>query len=195
MPGYTFLDLIWPSDVARYIERGGLLDKVAKKRGTAVYLGEKVLPLVPAAVTSRCSLSPQEQRPAISILVTLDDKGELVEYEITRSLIQVDQHFTYQQVRDLLSEEDSAAAPTDTVETLKDLFFSVCPTLKSQRLQRGSFDIKLDKISPYKDEGRGGTVLASNNLPARSLLTGRKNAIFKVFGRGRLPRTPTKLKL
>jgi ribonuclease R len=83
----------------------------------------------------------------------------------------VDQHFTYQQVRDLLSEEDSEAAPTDTVETLKDLFFSVCPTLKSQRLQRGSFDIQLDKISPYKDEGRGGTVLASNNLPARSLLT------------------------
>ena len=159
------------SDVTRYIERGGLLDKVAKKRGTAVYLGEKVLPLVPAALASRCSLSPQEQRPAISILVTLDDKGELVEYEITRSLIQVDQHFTYQQVRDLLSEEDSEAAPTDTVETLKDLFFSVCPTLKSQRLQRGSFDIQLDKISPYKDEGRGGTVLASNNLPARSLLT------------------------
>jgi ribonuclease R len=52
-------------------------------------------------------------------------------------------------------KRDSEAAPTDTVETLKDLFFSVCPTLKISMSARGSFDIQLDKISPYKDEGRG----------------------------------------
>jgi ribonuclease R len=159
------------TDVVRYVERGGLLDKVARKRGTAVYLGEKVLPLLPAAVTSRCSLIPKEPRPAISVLVTIDEKGDIVEYEITSSVIAVDHHLTFQQVRDLLSEDESDPQKQDLIEPLQQLFFTLCPTLKSQRLQRGSFDIQLDKASPYKDEGRGGTVLASNTLPARSLLT------------------------
>jgi ribonuclease R len=159
------------TDVARYVERGGLLDKAARKRGTAVYLGEKVLPLLPAAVTSRCSLIPGEPRPTISILIEIDEKGDTIGYEIVPSVIVVAHPFTYQQVRDLLSEEEDDPRYKDVLEPLHQLFFVLCPTLKSQRLQRGSFDIQLDQSSPFKDDGRGGTVLASNSLPARSLAT------------------------
>lgn len=159
------------TDAARYVERGGALDKAARKRGTSVYLGEQVLPLLPAAVTSRCSLVPGEPRPAISILITVDEKGDIAGYEILSSTIAVDHHLTYGQVRDLLSEEEDDPQYQDLLEPLHQLFFVLCPTLKSQRFQRGSFDIELEKASPYKDDGRGGTVLASNSLPARSLLT------------------------
>jgi ribonuclease R len=159
------------TDAARYVERGGALDKAARKRGTSVYLGEQVLPLLPAAVTSRCSLVPGEPRPAISILITVDEKGDIAGYEILSSTIAVDHHLTYGQVRDLLSEEEDDPQYQDLLEPLHQLFFVLCPILKSQRFQRGSFDIELEKASPYKDDGRGGTVLASNSLPARSLLT------------------------
>ena len=57
------------------------------------------------------------------------------------------------------------------VEKLQNLFFTVSPLIKAQRLQRGGFELQLEPKLPYQDEGRIGTIVASSKTPIRSLLT------------------------
>lgn len=160
------------SDVAHYIQPDSPLDKAAKKRGTSIYLGEKVSPLFPEAVTRLCSLIPGEDRLTISFFLTLDVNAQIVGFEYQPSVINVNQQLNFAQVQELLS--DSETIPTeleDLTEKLNQLFFTFSPLVKAQRLQRGSFNIQSDTQLPFLDEGRLGVVLISEALPIRALLT------------------------
>ncbi|HEY9607615.1 MAG TPA: ribonuclease R family protein [Allocoleopsis sp.] len=161
------------TDVASYIEVDSPLDREARKRGTSVYLGELVLPLLPDAVQERCSLVPGEDRLTISVLLTLDDSGEPIEYELRPSVIRVDHQLSYEQAQSLLGRHQEAEPDlVPAVEMLNQLFFTISPALKARRQQRGAFDLNLSEIqSPYKDEGRLGAIVVSSTLPVRSLLT------------------------
>lgn len=161
------------TDVASYVAVDSPLDREARKRGTSVYLGDIVLPLLPDAVQERCSLVPGEDRLTISVLLTLDDSGEPIEYELRPSVIRVDHQLSYEQAQSLLGRHQEAQADlVPAVEMLNQLFFTISPALKARRQQRGAFDLNLSEIqSPYKDEGRLGAIVVSSTLPVRSLLT------------------------
>jgi ribonuclease R len=148
------------------------LDKEARKRGTAVYLGDIVLPLLPEAVASLCSLVPGEDRLAISVLLTLDDAGQLVEFEIQPSVIQVDHQLSYEQAQSLLGGIRRLTQLSSSDRDAQGLFFTLSPAVKAQRQQRGAFELNLSENQyPYKDEGRLGALVVSSSLPVRSLLT------------------------
>jgi ribonuclease R len=161
------------ANVAFLVEPDSALDKEARKRGTAVYLGDTVLPMLPDAVANRCSLVPGEDRLTLSVLLTLDDTGQLVEFEIHPSVIQVDHQLSYEQAQSLLGghqDVDPDLAPA--VELLKTLFFTLSPAVKAQRQQRSSFELNWSETQyPYKDEGRLGAIVVTSTLPVRSLLT------------------------
>lgn len=171
------------TDVASFVPPDSSLDREARKRGTAVYLGDTMLPLLPEAVTSHCSLVPGEDRLAISVIITFDETGnpfddkdedELVEFEIQPSVIQVDHQVSYEQVQLHLvqhQEADPDLAPA-AVEMLNQLFFTLSPAVKVKRQQRGAFELSLSETQyPYKDEARLGALVVSPSLPVRSLLT------------------------
>jgi ribonuclease R len=159
-------------DVAHYIEPGSALDKAARKRGTAIKLGEKLLPLFPDAVMHHCSLVPGEDRLTLSVLMTLSESGQLIEFEIQPTIVQVDHALTYEQAQALVSNEAEIAPETIAVaEKLKQLLLALSPLVKAQRLQRGSFELQVEAQTLFKDEGRTGAVLVSSRLPVRSLLT------------------------
>ena len=161
------------TDIAHYIEMDSPLDRAAKKRGTGINLRKKILPMLPEEVSNCCSLVKGKDRLTVSVLMTIDELGSVVEYSIKPSVIKVDHQFTYHQVQSLLGEEDQkdkkiAAA----VELLNDLFFTLSPLVKAQRIQRGGFEIATPEISSlYKDEGRLGVILTASALPVHSLLT------------------------
>ena len=161
------------ADVAHYIQPDSPLDRAAKKRGTAIYLGDKVLPLFPEQVGSHFSLLPGEECLTLSVSIVLDEKGQVAEFEIQPTVIEVDHQLTYQQVQSLLgNSEEVEPQMAGVVEMLHQLFFNLSPLVKAQRLQRGSFEITLPEAqSPYKDEGRLGAIVVSSSLPVRSLLT------------------------
>lgn len=161
------------ADVAHYIAPDSPLDRTAKKRGTAIDLRKKILPLFPEAVTKQCSLVPGKDRLTVSVMVTLDDRGEVVEFTIQPSVVKVDHQFTYQQVQSLLGQQEEQNPELAAAATiLNDLFFNLSPLVKAKRLQRGGFEIASPEIhSLYKDEGRLGTILTTSALPVRSLLT------------------------
>ncbi|ELR98697.1 ribonuclease R family protein [Gloeocapsa sp. PCC 73106] len=160
-------------DLPHYLLEESPLDLEARKRGTAIYLGEKILPLFPEAVQNLYSLNVGDEHLTISVLITLDQSGQIQQFTIVPSIIRVDQHLSYQQVQSLLSEEDDIdSSLVNVVEKLRELFFQLSPLVKAQRLERGGFEITLSQTQPpYKDEGRMGVIITDPILPVRSLLT------------------------
>ncbi|MGB5962392.1 MAG: ribonuclease R family protein [Coleofasciculaceae cyanobacterium] len=163
------------ADVAGFVQADSPLDKEARKRGTAVFLGDLILPMLPEAVASRCSLVPAEDRLAFSVMLTFDENGKLLEFEIKPSVIQVDYHLSYEQTRSLLQPDQEIDSDwSEVVAMLKDLFFTLSPAVKTQRQQRGAVELNLLENQypyPYKDEARLGAIIASPTLPIRALLT------------------------
>jgi ribonuclease R len=161
------------ADLAEYIPEGSPLDRWAKKHGTAVFLGETTISLLPPALKEKLSLTPSGDRLTISIFLTIDEQGGVAEFEIVPSVIRVDHSLSYQQVQHCLSNPDKVEAGLKNVsDLLNDLIFNLSPLVKAQRLQRGGFQISLPEVvSAFKDEGRFGTMIVSPSLPVRSLLS------------------------
>ncbi len=161
------------ADVAHYIEQDTLLDRVSRRRGTAINLQKQIIPLFPPKVSKICSLEPGKNRLTISVLITINDQGEILESEIRPSAVFVDHYFTYQEVQNILGEPDQVNDKlASTAKVLNDLFFTLSPLVKAQRLQRGGFEITTPEFSSlFQDEGRLGAILTPSNLPVRSLLT------------------------
>lgn len=160
------------ADFAHYIDPESPIDRDARKRGTAVYLGNVVIPLLPEAVVRRCSLLPEQERLTVSVLLTLDKEGNVVEFNIQPSAIEVDHQLTYEQAQELLSQTEAPEKKMKPVAMmLHDLFFSLSPLVKAKRLQRGGFDLPLEEPEyPYKDDSRLGAIATSTSLPIYSFL-------------------------
>lgn len=160
-------------DLPHYLSEAWSLDPEARKRGTAIYLGEKIIPIFPEVVQNLYALTPNAEHLTISVLITLDKCGEITEFEICPSLIYVDQHLTYQQVQSLLGDEQELDSNmVNVTATLKELFFNLSPLVRAKRSTRGGFEIALSQSQlPYKDEGRMGVIITNSSLPVRSLLT------------------------
>ena len=87
------------ADVAHYVKEGTALDSEARERGTSVYLVDQVLPMLPKKLSNGiCSLNVGEDRLALSVMMTIDRKGQVVRYEIFESVVRVTYKITYQQI-------------------------------------------------------------------------------------------------
>ncbi|BAQ59915.1 3'-to-5' exoribonuclease RNase R [Geminocystis sp. NIES-3708] len=160
------------ADVAHFVEPETHLDREARKRGTTVHLGDKVIDLLPKAVQNCASLIPKEDRLTISVFLTIDDKGQVIESQIQPSVICVDHQLTYKEVQTMMGAGNTKPELETTLDLLNHLFFELSPLVKAQRLQRGGFDISLDNITSYfKDEGRIGAIASYSTLPVLSLMT------------------------
>ncbi|MGK7929867.1 MAG: ribonuclease R family protein [Microcystaceae cyanobacterium] len=156
------------ADVAHWVQPRTSLDKIARKRGTSIQLGDKLLPLFPDELIRRCSLVEEEDRLTLSIFLTLNSKGERTEFYIYPTVIRVNQSLAYSEAQKLLTE--GSKTPSELQEKLKMLLLTLSPLIKAQRLQRGSFNLPSETTFPYKDEGRLGVVLTSEQLPICALM-------------------------
>ena len=158
------------TDVSHYIQADEALDREALKRGKSVYLGELLLPMLPAAVTERCSLVPGSDRLALSFIITINpESGAVEEWEIQPSVINVDVAVSQAETEKILAGESSKVAAA-VQEKLPDLQ-TLATAIKRVRLQRGSLQLNLPPShNPYYDEGSMGSVVL-NDLPGRSLIT------------------------
>lgn len=160
-------------DLDEYLPFDSLLEKEAQKRGTTIYLGEKIFPLFPPQIRELYCLNPHQDHLTISILIDIDNQGLVTGFQVFPSVINIKQHLTYQQAQSLLSTTNVVEPDLLPVAAkLKQMFFELSPLVKAQRLQRGGFEINLSQAQlPYKDEGRTGPIIVDPTLPVRSLLT------------------------
>lgn len=154
------------ADVSYYVEPSSTLDIEARRRGTSIYLGDTVLRMLPEQVHRCCSLIADQDRLAVSVLVTLDDEGQLVEFEVQPTVIQVDHRLDYQQAQAIVQRHDPpdtdastpAAYPLPSLDELEefepvfdmlDRLFILSQAVRAQRHQRGAFDLNLsEKLFP-----------------------------------------------
>jgi len=83
------------------------LDKEALKRGTSVYLVDRVIPMFPKELSNGiCSLNPKVDRLAFTVMMEIDKSGRVVDHEIFESVINVNERMTYTDVYKILEEND-----------------------------------------------------------------------------------------
>jgi ribonuclease R len=156
------------ADVASYITVDDRLDREAKRRGTEVYLGENIIPLLPPAVHQTCGFVAGEPRLAISVFLSLNDRGELVEFTIEPSRIQLDWLLHPDRIPGILADEPTEIDP-QAIEIIKPIWETIAPAFRAQRRSRGGLEVDLlQKQAPFLDEGRLGAIFTDD---AQSLLT------------------------
>lgn len=95
------------TDVATFLNGHQEIFQEAMARGTSIYLPDQRIPMIPPVLSeSTCSLMVGEKRRALSFLIKIDEEGKVWDYEITPSIIQVEQRLSYDSADRLLEEED-----------------------------------------------------------------------------------------
>lgn len=126
------------ADVTNYVQENSALDREALKRGTSVYLVDRVIPMLPHTLSNGiCSLNAGVDRLALSCLMTINEQGDIVDYEICESVIRVDRRMSYTEVKTILQN-----AKTEASELLPMLLLmeKLSTLLREKRKSRGAVD-------------------------------------------------------
>ncbi|MCD7806205.1 MAG: ribonuclease R [Lachnospiraceae bacterium] len=142
------------ADVTNYVQENSALDREALKRGTSVYLADRVIPMLPHTLSNGiCSLNEGEDRLALSCLMTIDEKGNVIDHTLTESVISVDRRMTYTSVQKILTQKDE-----DEIEKYRPLvpmfeqMDQLAKILRTKRRKRGSIDFDFPETKLVLDE-------------------------------------------
>lgn len=152
------------ADVSHYVQENSPLDKEAMKRGTSVYLVDRVIPMLPHALSNGiCSLNAGVDRLALSCFMDIDQKGTVVNHKIAETVVKVTERMSYTNVKKILEEQDEEQISRygKLIPMLKQMA-ELADILREKRRKRGSIDfdfpeskITLDqtgkplKVEPY----------------------------------------------
>ena len=142
------------ADVTNYVQEKSALDREALKRGTSVYLADRVIPMLPHKLSNGiCSLNAGENRLALSCIMTVDKKGEIVDHVIAETVIRVDQRMSYTSVAKILEAQDEKER--QKYEKLVPMFeqmAEVSGLLRERRKKRGAIDFDFPETKMILDE-------------------------------------------
>ncbi len=200
--GNTYELGIHIADVSHYVKESSELDKEAYKRGTSVYFADSVIPMLPEKLSNNiCSLIPNRDRLAYSVIIEITKDAVVKKYRIFKSIIKSKMRFTYEEVQDII---DSKQGPF--VEKLLSMH-ELSKKLYIKRRKMGSIDFetseikfKFDKdkkpVEIYKKERKDSNrmieefMLLANKVIAEHIAKSKKPFIYRVHDKPE----PTKIK-
>ena len=160
------------ADVSWYVKEGSGLDREALERGTSVYLVDRVIPMLPEALSSDlCSLVPGQDRLTLSVVLDFDPALELRERRIVRGVIRSDQRLAYEEAQELLNgvpvnDRDSV----DVLAALRDLS-AVAARVRKGRDEAGAVDFAIPEAKVILDEdGEPIEIRARERLEAHRII-------------------------
>ena len=130
------------------------LDREALKRGTSVYLVDRVIPMLPHTLSNGiCSLNAGEDRLALSCIMTINEKGSVIDHKIAETVVHIDERMSYTSVKKILEEEDALEIERyrELVPMFK-LMAELSRILREKRTQRGSIDFDFPETKMILDE-------------------------------------------
>ena len=142
------------ADVSNYVQYSSALDREALKRGTSVYLVDRVIPMLPKKLSNGiCSLNAGEDRLALSCLMDIDEKGKIISHGIAETVIHVNERMTYTDVKKILLKEDKKVS--ERYKELLPMFFQMeelSALLRKRRKKRGAIDFDFPESKVELDE-------------------------------------------
>lgn len=142
------------ADVSNYVQENSALDREAKKRGTSVYLVDRVIPMLPHRLSNGiCSLNEGCDRLALSCLIDIDEKGNVTGSQIVESVICVDRRMTYTSVKKILEDRDEIER--EKYQELVPMFEEMqklAGILREKRRKRGSIDFDFPETKMILDK-------------------------------------------
>ncbi|MGL4774318.1 MAG: ribonuclease R [Clostridium sp.] len=135
------------ADVSHYVREKNPLDKEALKRGTSVYLIDRVIPMLPKQLSNGiCSLNPKVDRLTLSCIMTIDQNGKVLDHEIVESIIRTNERMTYTDVTKILKDGDEELIKKydylyDDFKAMEELW----GILNSKRSKRGAIDFDFEE--------------------------------------------------
>ena len=142
------------ADVSEYVTEHSPLDEEALTRGTSVYLVDRVIPMLPHRLSNGiCSLNQGTDRLALSCIMQINEKGNVVHHEITETVIRVDRRMSYANVNKILEQNDEAVKQ-EYAEFLP-MFYQMkelADILRKKRDKRGSIDFDFPETQIILDE-------------------------------------------
>lgn len=142
------------ADVANYVQERSALDREALHRGTSVYLADRVIPMLPHRLSNGiCSLNAGVDRLAMSCIMTVDAKGDVIDHEICESVIRVNERMSYTSVKKILEDHDEEETTRyiDLVPMFEEME-QLASILRNRRHQRGSIDFDFPESKIMLDE-------------------------------------------
>ena len=164
--GYRILVAI--ADVAHYVRPGDALDNEARNRGNSVYFPDRVVPMLPEALSNGlCSLRPNEDRACLAVEMVIDSHGHKISHKFMRGLMRSRARLTYEEVQAVADGADIEAVPAGVIDTLYGAF----RRLIAARRKRGALDLTLpERKAILTDDGKVARIEARSVLDSHRLI-------------------------
>lgn len=154
------------ADVTHYVKEGSVIDKEAEKRATSVYLVDRTIPMLPERLCNFiCSLRPDEEKLAFSVIFDMNEKGEVKDSRIVHTVIKSDRRFTYEEAQKVIETGEG-----DYKEEILELN-KLAQILRKQRLAAGAIDFDRIEVKFEIDEtGKPLSVYFKESKEANKLI-------------------------
>ena len=141
------------ADVTNYVQENSALDREAVKRGTSVYLVDRVIPMLPHTLSNGiCSLNAGVDRLALSCIMTINEKGAVIDHKIAETVVRIDERMSYTNVKKILEERDEAETTRyKELVPMFELMAELSGILREKRRQRGSIDFDFPETKMILD--------------------------------------------
>ena len=140
------------ADVSYYVKENTPLDSEAYKRGTSVYLANTVIPMLPHQLSNGiCSLNPNVDRLAISCVMEINSKGDIVDYDIFESVIKSRIQMTYKKVNKILEQNEIPDGYEPYADKLRQMQ-ELAHILRENKVRKGYIDFEIDEAKIITNE-------------------------------------------
>ncbi|MDQ2801587.1 MAG: ribonuclease R, partial [Pseudomonadota bacterium] len=153
------------ADVAHYVRPGSALDSTAQERGNSVYFPDRVVPMLPEALSNDwCSLRPNEDRGCLFAELRIDAEGRTTETRFGRGLMRSTARLTYEQVQQAADRGETLGLPLPAL-------YAAFRTLLGARQRRGTLELDLPERKVVLDaDGRVAAVVQRPRLDSHRLI-------------------------
>ena len=141
------------ADVTNYVQESSALDREALKRGTSVYLADRVIPMLPHKLSNGiCSLNAGEDRLALSCIMTVSPEGDVTDHEIAETVVRVDRRMSYNGVAKILDGDEKAVRENEEFVPMIRMMKELSEILREKRGRRGSINFDFPETKIELDE-------------------------------------------
>ena len=155
LPDGSFQLGVHIADVSHFVTPGSAMDREARIRGTSVYFPDRVLPMLPEKVSNHlCSLNPKTDRLAMSVMIHISRRGEVLDYSFHKSVIHSSERMTYDDVQKIIDGDKALSAQYAHVLPEVKKIERLARILQQRREESGAIDFDLpEPLLTYNDEG------------------------------------------